>query len=212
MALSTPAPGLAVEAELWRRGLDFVAGVDEVGCGPLAGPLMAAAVILPAGASWPWLTEVRDSKLLSQRRREAALCDIRSDALAIGVGAVGPVRLDRIGVSAARRLAMARAIGKLTLRPQHLIIDAFPLPDVHVPQTPIFHADALCASVACASIAAKVARDQVMAALEDRYPGYGFAQHKGYPTAAHLAALGALGPCPIHRRSFSPVAAALVRR
>ena len=201
-----------LEAALWRDGVDLVAGVDEVGCGPLAGPLMAAAVMLPAGAPPPWLAEVRDSKVLSAKRREDLDHEIRSHALALGIGAVGPAQLDRVGLGAARRLAMARAISTMSSRPQHLIIDALPLPDVRVPQTSLIHGDALCTSVACASIVAKVARDRVMMALEQRYPRYGFAQHKGYPTAAHIAALEVLGPCPIHRRSFRPVRLALARR
>jgi ribonuclease HII len=198
-------PTLERERILWEQGIEFVAGLDEVGCGPLAGPLMAAAVVLPKGASWTWLAEVRDSKLLSAKRREILATAIHAHALGIGVGAVGPTELAKIGVPAARRRAMTLALGRLAVRAQHLIIDAFPLPDVRIAQTPLIRADAICTSVACASIVAKVARDRIMVGLDQRYPGYGFGRHMGYPTPLHLAALEQLGVCPIHRQSFGPV-------
>lgn len=210
-ALAAAIPTLFWEHDLWSRGLTAVAGVDEVGCGPLAGPLVAAAVILPAGAAFGWLEEVRDSKVMTPRRRALLDVAIRRDAGAVGVGVVGPIQLDRLGLTATRRLAMARAIGKLTLRPNHLLVDAITLPVAVAPQTALIHGDALCISIACASIVAKVARDRYMTALDRRYPQYRLAENKGYGVPAHLEALRCGGPSEIHRHSFRPVKEAVCR-
>ena len=199
------APNLAEERALWLQGLDLVAGVDEVGRGPLAGPVVAAAVVLSPSSDFRWLFHVRDSKVLDQPRREELATYIWRDAIAVGVGFVSHTAIDRIGIAEATRQAMLRAIGELCYRPQHLLIDALRLPACCLPQKGIIDGDATCISIAAASIVAKVARDRYMQGHDRRFHGYGFARNKGYATPEHLAALRRLGPCEIHRRSFAPV-------
>jgi ribonuclease HII len=198
-------PDTRHELALWRAGISRVAGIDEVGRGPLAGPVVAAAVVLPPFFEAPWLGRVRDSKLLPPDVREELACLIRRDALAVGLGAATAAAIDRDGIVAATRAAMAAALDELGLTPGHLLIDALLLPERAGDQTGLIDGDARCVSVACASIVAKVARDALMRRMDGEYPGYGFAQHKGYGTRAHLEALDRLGPCPEHRRSFAPV-------
>jgi ribonuclease HII len=147
---------------------------------------------------------VRDSKLLSPARRESLDVAIRSLALAVGIGTVSAAALDVIGVAEATRRAMGEALERLEMQVEHLLIDALTLPH-ELPQTPLIHGDALCVSIACASIVAKVARDRMMDDLAPTFPGYGFSQNKGYGTPQHLRALEELGPCTIHRRSFAPL-------
>ena len=199
------APSFAQEEALWRRGWGRVAGVDEVGRGPLAGPVAAGAVILSPDCDSPWLGRVRDSKQLTSAVRDELAACIWREALAVSVGFVPQETIDRIGIAEATRQAMLQAVGDLRLRPQHLLIDAFPLPACSLPHTPIVHGDASCLSVACASIVAKVARDRLMVKQDRCYGGYGFASNKGYATAEHLQALRRLGPCQLHRRSFAPI-------
>jgi ribonuclease HII len=203
-------PDLALESELWASGYRRVAGLDEVGRGAWAGPVLASAVILPAdvGALAPLLGRVDDSKRLSPAERERLAVEIRRRALAVGVGSVPASEIDRIGIVPATKLAMIQALACLYLPPDYLLLDYLTLPVVRQPQRGLAHGDALCLSIAAASIIAKVARDAWMAAQESVYAGYGFARHKGYGTAEHQAALGRLGPCPIHRLSFAPVAPA----
>lgn len=199
------APRLSYERRLWRQGACLVAGVDEVGRGPLAGPVAAGAVILPPGAGFSWLARVRDSKRLTpQARLELAEC-IRRDATAWAVAFVEPEVIDAVGIVEAVRLAMLEAVARLGQQPDHLLLDAFPLPASPIPQTPIVRGDSISLSIACASIIAKVARDRLMEEEDGRYAGYGFARNKGYGTSEHREALRRLGPCPIHRRSFAPV-------
>lgn len=198
-------PHLRYELALWRAGLSRVAGVDEVGRGALAGPLVAAAVVLPPFCEAPWLAELRDSKQLAPARREALAALIRRAALAVGVGAVPAGVIDRAGLTAANHAAMAAAVAALGFRPDFLLIDAVPLRSLDVDQAAVIDGDACCVSVACASVMAKVIRDRLMARLDAVVPGYGFARHKGYGTAEHLAALERLGPSPLHRRSFAPL-------
>lgn len=199
-------PSLKWERALWRSGQHAIAGIDEVGRGPLAGPLVAAAVILPRScARAPWLSSVRDSKLLTAAKRETLDVAIRACAVAVGVGAVSAAALDIIGVAEATRRAMGEAIERLEIQVEHLLIDALTLPNHQAPQTPLIHGDARCVSIACASIVAKVARDRIMDDLDPSFPGYGFLHNKGYGTPEHLSALESLGPCPIHRRSFAPL-------
>ncbi len=203
-------PALVQERELWRRGFPLVAGVDEVGRGPLAGPVVAGAVVLPPRPGFAWLSRVRDSKELSaQRRQELAAC-IWRDALAVGLGFVPPEVIDEIGIVAATRRAMLEAIAALSCSPGYVITDFLSLPGLSLPQKPIVDGDALSTSIACAAIVAKAARDGLMARQDRRYPGYAFARNKGYGTPEHLAALRRLGPCPIHRRSYAPVREALL--
>jgi len=195
---------LSRERELWGTGLVRVAGVDEVGVGPLAGPVVAAAVVLPPDIK---LNGVRDSKILSSAQRQALDARIRERALAIGLGVVGVEEIDRLNIYQASLRAMASAVAALPLAPDHLLIDGRGrrLPGCAIAQTTIVDGDRLVYSIAAASIVAKVHRDRLMRELDERYPGYGFARHVGYATAAHLKALGELGPCAIHRRSFAPV-------
>ena len=202
-------PTFSFEASLWNHGIDFVAGVDEVGRGPLAGPVAAGAVILPsrirAAGRYRWLARIRDSKQLAAGAREELSHFIWEHSLAAGVGFVPVPQLDHIGIAEASRQAMLAAIGALSERPQHLLIDAFRLPACALPQTPIIRGDALARSIACASIIAKVARDRFMHQQEVLYPGYGFHTNKGYATSEHMDALHRIGPCALHRRSFAPV-------
>ena len=202
-------PTFAVERSLWRQGLGLVAGVDEVGRGPLAGPVAAGAVILPpnprASGRLRWLSRVRDSKQLTPAVRQELSEYIWRHSLAAAVAFVPVEVVDRIGIAEASRQAMLAAVGDLSRRPQHLLIDAFRLPACALGQTPIVGGDATSFSIACASVIAKVARDRVMDAHELTYPGYGFMTNKGYATPEHFNALRRLGPCALHRRSFSPV-------
>lgn len=201
-------PTVNVEQSFWDQGLYVVAGLDEVGRGPWAGPVTAGAVVLPDNAAQlPSLAAVRDSKKLSASRRERLFVAIHDAALAVGVGSATAAEVDALGIVPATRVAMQRALAALTTSPDALILDALSLPEIDLPQKAFPRADAHSMSVAAASIVAKVIRDRWMAeTAEVDYPGYGFAQHKGYGTAQHREALIRLGVCPIHRRSFRPVA------
>jgi len=191
----------ALRRRLRREGMLRVAGVDEVGMGPLAGPVVAAAVVLPDRVELPGLD---DSKRLLRGERERLAAAIRGQALAIAIGEVWPAELDRLNVYRAGLEAMRRAVAALAPAPEHLLVDARTVPGTAVPQTPIVQGDARDGSIAAASIVAKVHRDAIMRRLDEEHPGYGFARHMGYATREHLAALRRLGPCPVHRRSFLP--------
>jgi ribonuclease HII len=180
-----------------------VAGVDEVGVGCLAGPVVAAAVVLPERVDLPGLD---DSKRLARAAREALDARIRAQALALAVAEVEPREVDRLNVLRASLEAMRRAVEALALRPDHVLVDARTIPSIRAPQTALPHGDARDGSIAAASIVAKVHRDALMRRLDARHPGYGFAEHKGYATLAHRDALQRLGPSPIHRLSTAPVA------
>lgn len=208
-ASTSQAPTFAQEAALWCQGFQLVAGVDEVGRGPLAGPVAAGAVILPPRRWLGWLDHVRDSKELSPTAREGLAACIWRDALAVGVGFVPSDVIDEIGIVAATRKAMLAAIAELTRTPEYIIIDFLCLPELALPQKAIVDGDALSLSIACASIVAKVRRDRLMVENDERFAGYSFARNKGYATPEHLAALRRLGPCPIHRQSYAPVREAL---
>jgi len=199
-------PSFAEEKKLAAQGYLLVAGVDEVGRGALAGPVVAAAVILPSKLKKArWLDEVRDSKQLSPARRESLFQQIQEIAISVGIGRADGEVIDAQGIVKATRLAMKQAIDQLSPPPQCLLIDYMTLPESSLPQKGIVDGDSLCFSIACASIIAKVARDRLMVELDEIYPGYGLAEHKGYGTKEHLARLRRLGPSPIHRRSFQPV-------
>ncbi len=199
-----------VDALLARRrflraaGARVVAGVDEVGVGPLAGPVVAAAVALPDAVRLPGLD---DSKRLDARRREALAGEIRSQAVAVCVAEASPEEVDRLNVYHAALCAMRRAVDGLAERPDHVLVDARTIPGIDIAQTALVHGDAIDASIAAASIVAKVYRDDLMRRLDAEHPGYGFSRNAGYPTPEHLDALRRLGPSPVHRRSFAPVAA-----
>lgn len=188
------------ERELWGSGLERVAGVDEAGVGPLAGPVVAAAVIFPIGFG---LLGVDDSKKLTPERRASLALAIRESALAVAVGIVEPDEIDRINVYQATLAAMGRALDGLLVAPQHVLVDARRIPGCDLPQEAIIKGDAHCHAIAAASILAKTTRDVLMRRYDDEFPGYGFADHKGYPTEAHRDAIRRLGPCAIHRRSFA---------
>jgi ribonuclease HII len=198
-------PSLAEENSLLARGYRLVAGIDEAGRGALAGPVVAAAVIMPHRLAAPWADEIRDSKLLSPARREYLFQHITKVAISVGTGMVPAGIIDSHNIVKATLLAMKQAVSRLRRPPEYLLIDHLRLPDVSLPQKGITNGDRLCFSIACASIIAKVARDRFMVKLDRVYPGYGLAKHKGYGTREHLLYLQQKGPCPIHRRSFRPV-------
>ncbi len=194
----------APEQALRYRGHRVIAGVDEVGRGALFGPVVAAAVVLPPKNAILQRMGLKDSKQLTREQRERLDCRIRRSALAIGVAEIDAETIDRINIYQATRLAMLRAVEALHLAPDHIILDAM-LIDHPCSQTKLFYGDALCLSVAAASVVAKVHRDALMRELDRRHPEYGLAQHKGYATAEHRKALQQHGPTPLHRRSFNAV-------
>jgi ribonuclease HII len=208
----------------FRERLGIIAGVDEAGRGPLAGPVVAAAVILPAEVRIP---DLNDSKALPPEKRRKIYRIIQRKALAIGVGVVDHVQIDAINIYQASLLAMRLALSQLIMQPDHILVDGpytlvpepsaiyqvdgLLIPKVPESQTAVIGGDGKSASIAAASIIAKVTRDAMMEALDSRFPGYGFKQHKGYCTPRHLSALSVLGPCHIHRRSFAPVRDTLIK-
>ena len=193
--------GLLVNEErLWARGFRRVAGVDEAGRGPLAGPVVAAAVVLPPELFLPGLD---DSKKLPPKLREEICRAAAAAGVEFGIGVVEAAVIDEINIYRAAKRAMLKALAGLAAPPDFVLIDAMPLPECRLPQEAVVHGDALCLSIALASVFAKVARDRLMTCYDRRFPGYGFAKHKGYPTREHYEAIARLGPCPIHRRSFN---------
>jgi ribonuclease HII len=197
---------LKYEKELWERGFEFIAGVDEAGIGPLAGPVVSSAVILPRDCK---LRELDDSKLLDQTTRENLARQIKENAIAWATGVAEVDEIDRLNIYHAGLLAMRRAVESLKLPPHYILVDARTIPGCSVEQRGIICGDRLSASIAAASIIAKTTRDAMMAELDEKYPGYGFASHKGYSTPGHFQMLQKLGASPIHRRSFRPVREAL---
>lgn len=192
---------LEYEKDLYRKGIKLIAGVDEVGRGPLVGPVVAAAVILPKNYELPGLT---DSKKLTEKKRDAYYDIIMKDALAIGIGEVSPKEIDEINIYAASRVAMIKAIENLNIKPEHILSDAMPL-DIGIPNTPIIHGDLLSLSISAASVIAKVTRDRMMYELDEKHPEYGFAQHKGYPTKLHLENIKKYGVLENYRFTYKPV-------
>lgn len=178
---------------------DFICGIDEVGRGPLAGPVVAGAVVLPKGSR---ILYINDSKKLSAKKREELFDIIKEEAVSVGIGMASPERIDEINILQATYEAMQQAICKLNPAPDMLLVDAVTIPEVTTKQVGIVKGDAKSVSIAAASILAKVTRDRMMVELDEVYPEYGFAQHKGYGSAAHIEALKKYGPCPIHRESF----------
>ena len=200
------SPDLSFELPLWAAGELHLAGLDEAGRGAWAGPVSAGAVILPQDADLCiQLKGVRDSKQMTPRQRSSWAVKIRRAALAWGVGFANQTEIDELGILPATRLAMQRALAQLGLPPQHLLLDAVRLPAVALPQTVLIKGDVRCLSIAAASVLAKTARDELLVGCENEYPGYGFARHKGYGTAAHRQALQIKGPCSLHRFSFAPI-------
>jgi ribonuclease HII len=196
-------PDLSFEQPLWSAGLKLVAGLDEAGRGALAGPVAAAAVILPASQQMlDALQGVRDSKQMTPAQRQLWAESLHVQALCYAVGFASQAEIDVLGILPATRLAMQRALSQLSVAPDHLLLDFLNLPDLSIPQTCLVKGDRRSLSIAAASVLAKTARDDLMRQLDAQYPGYGFAVHKGYGTLAHRGALQALGPSPIHRASF----------
>jgi ribonuclease HII len=195
------------ERQLWKKGIQLIAGVDEAGVGPLAGPVVAAAVILPRGYRLRGLNDSK--KIASPERRERLAACIRRDAVAWAVGRAEVREIDLYNIYHAGLLAMRRAVEGLPFAPDHLLVDARVIPACSIPQRGIIRGDSLSASIAAASIIAKTTRDAYMLELDRIYPGYGFASHKGYPTAGHLRMLQERGALPVHRRTFAPVRAVL---
>lgn len=191
---------LAVERELWARGLRLVAAVDEVGRGPLAGPVVAAAVVMPPNVAIPG---VNDSKQLTPEAREELAIEIRKRAISIGIGAASSREIDRINILRASHVAIRRALARLCVHPDHVLMDGLPIPDFPYESTALVSADALVHGVACASIIAKVTRDHLMHRLARLYPGYGWEHNAGYSTPEHREAIGRLGFTPHHRMSFA---------
>lgn len=194
------------EQALWDQGIELVGGVDEVGMAPLAGPVIACAVILPRGTR---IRGINDSKQLTAEERDELEPQIRATAVTVGIGRAEVHEIDSINIYQAGLLALRRAVLALSPQPLHLLVDARKLPELKMPQQAIIQGDAKSITIGAASIVAKVHRDRLMAELDREHPGYGFADHKGYPTPVHLEALQKIGACPIHRRSFAPVAKAL---
>jgi ribonuclease HII len=202
-------PSLRYERKLWREGAQTVAGVDEAGVGPMAGPVVAAAVIFDQEV---FIRGVNDSKQLTPERREALFPAIRERAIAVGIGFASPGEIDQLNIFWATMAASERALQALGRTPDHVLVDGRLIPELKLPQTKIVGGDRKSFCIAAASIIAKVTRDRLMAEYDAQYPEFGFAQHKGYCTADHFAALERLGPTPIHRRSFAPVWEAAQRR
>ncbi|PYN38975.1 MAG: ribonuclease HII [Candidatus Rokuibacteriota bacterium] len=200
--MTPPTAPYRYEAQAWRAGVTRVAGIDEAGRGPLAGPVVAAAVVLAHDRR---IRGLADSKLLAPPEREGLFRLIQERALAVGVGIVDHETIDRINILQATRQAMAEALARLAVMPELIITDFVTLPALPCPQKNLVAGDRRCASVAAASIVAKVVRDRIMVEVDRRFPVYGFARHKGYATPEHLAALDLYGPCPIHRRTFAGV-------
>lgn len=192
----------AYEGSFYEEGLYNVAGVDEVGRGPIAGPVTVAAVILPPNL---FLSGLNDSKKLSPHKRDALYDQIMAEAIAVSCISYGPEIIDRLNIYHATRQAMYEAINSLKVKAEAVLVDAMPLPNLEVPVESLIKGDSKSASIAAASIIAKVTRDRYMESLEDEYPGYGFAVHKGYYTALHREALENQGVTPLHRKSFEPV-------
>jgi ribonuclease HII len=203
----TRRPQLWASERMAREmGYEVVAGIDEVGLGPLAGPAVAAAVVLPIAVR---LSGLDDSKKLTHPQREALDRAIRRRAVAFGIGAAGPDVIDAQGLIRARQIAMTNAVQALAIPAEYLLVDAWDVPDLPLPQMCVVKGDATCASIMAASVVAKVHRDRLMIDYDRQFPGYGFAEHKGYATRAHQRALRELGPSPIHRMSWAPIRAVL---
>ncbi|MBN2000886.1 ribonuclease HII [candidate division KSB1 bacterium] len=197
-----PTNALSFENQLWNQNYCRIAGIDEAGRGPLAGPVVAAAVVFEPGQQF--IDGIDDSKKMSRTRREEILHVINYHALAVGIGIVGEFVIDRINILQATFVAMQEAINDLSETPDYLLFDGHKQPQVYQPATCIIKGDSKSMSIAAASIVAKVTRDQLMMQYDREYPLYGFAQHKGYPTRKHVEAIRRHGLCPIHRRSFRP--------
>ena len=199
------SPTFVEQQSFWLHGYQFVAGIDEVGRGPLAGPVVAAAVIFSPQINASWLEQVQDSKKLSAKKRECLSSCIQAEAVSFGIGVVSHEKIDSLGIVGANKLAMRTAVEQLAHIPDALLIDAVKLPEIAIRQKSIIKGDNISRSIAAASIVAKVYRDRLMEEYDRLYPGYGFARNAGYGTKEHMDKLKEIGCCPIHRTSFAPV-------
>lgn len=197
-----------IESKLYASGISLIAGVDEAGRGPCAGPLVIAATILKDPHS-PALSRVKDSKALSEKVREELFDVVKAESIAYSIIEISPEEIDRIGLHKSNIEGMRRAINALEVAPEYVLTDGYSIDGLAIPNLAVWKGDQVALSISAASILAKVYRDRIMIAHDDTYPGYGFAGHKGYITAAHTSALNSLGVCPIHRKSFSNIAALL---
>ncbi len=202
-------PDLRYERRFWKSGLAAIAGVDEAGVGPMAGPVVAAAVIFEPEL---FIKGVHDSKQLTAEKREELFPLIRAKALTVAIGVAESIEVDELNIYWATMLASERALAALARQPDHVLVDGRLIPNLKLPQTKIVGGDRKSFCIAAASIIAKVTRDRLMMEYDAEYPGYGFGSHKGYCTASHFATLAQLGPSPIHRRSFAPVMEAAQRK
>ena len=204
---SNNKPDRSAEQRLFARGYSRVAGLDEAGRGALAGPVVAAAVVLPENITFPWIDGVRDSKLLNARQRETLFAGMLDAGIEIGLGIIPPAVIDAINILNATRQAMQAALEQISEPPDFVLTDAVCLPRLRTPQQNIIRGDRTCLCIACASIAAKVTRDRIMCEMHSEYPQYAFKAHKGYGTGLHIRLLKQHGACAIHRLTFSPVRA-----
>ena len=200
--MKTEVDLLAYEKELYQEGYTFICGTDEAGRGPLAGPVVAAAVILPKNYT---LEGLNDSKKLTEKKREKFFPIIKKDAISYGIGIVDAKTIDEINIYEASRLAMKKAIWDMKVKPEYVLTDAMPIHDLDVPVKPIIHGDALSLTIAAASVLAKVTRDHIMLELDRKYPEYEFAKHKGYPTKRHLELVKKYGPNKEYRFTYKPI-------
>ncbi len=198
-------PTLEYELSAYRHGYKFIAGIDEVGRGPIAGPVVSAALVFDLGIDFDRISYIRDSKQLSDTQRRRIVDELDHEGVDYGLGMVYASDIDEIGIVPATKRSMIKAVAELRMQPDFLLIDAVHLSEINIVQKPIIKGDQRCLSIAAASVVAKVHRDNLMIAADEEYPGYGFAQHKGYPTKSHIQKLIELGPSPIHRVSFEPV-------
>jgi len=203
--LDSSRPDNIEELVLYRKGYQFIGGVDEVGRGSIAGPVVAAIVILPKKLKGSWQSLINDSKQLTPIEREYIFNHLQESSDSIGIGESSSKEIDNVGIAPATRLAIIRALESLSLKPQFLLLDAFLLPESKIPQKAIIHGDCISISIAAASIIAKVTRDRIMIDFGKDYPNYGFEKHKGYATKEHLTNLKLYGPCNIHRFSWKPL-------
>ena len=203
--MDSSRPDNIEELVLYRKGYQFIGGVDEVGRGSIAGPVVAAIVILPKKLKGSWQSLINDSKQLTPIEREYIFNHLQESSDSIGIGESSSKEIDNVGIAPATRLAIIRALESLSLKPQFLLLDAFLLPESKIPQKAIIHGDCISISIAAASIIAKVTRDRIMIDFGKDYPNYGFEKHKGYATKEHLTNLKLYGPCNIHRFSWKPL-------
>jgi len=203
--LKSNRPTFLEEQKLWNSGYKFIAGLDEVGRGTIAGPVVTGIVVLPESLSGEWVSHINDSKRMTPKRRQYVLGHLQDSAIALQTGISSVEEVDQLGIVEAVQLAMKRSVCSIQITPQFLLMDAFELNGIDIPQKAIVKGDTLSMSIAAASILAKETRDSLMVGFHEKFPQYGFDSHKGYGTKKHIEALKLYGPCPLHRKTFRPV-------